>query len=113
MHIAASRPIGIDESAIPDETVRVESEIFLAQAIDSGKSEDIAEKIVEGRLKKFFRENTLLGQPFVKNPDITVGELLKSEEAKVMAMIRYERGEGLEKRSDNFVGEVMSQASGY
>ena len=112
MHIAASSPVGIDESAIPDETVRIESEIFLAQAIESGKTGSIAEKIVEGRLKKFFREHTLLGQPFVKNPNITVRELLKSQEARVTAMIRYERGEGLEKRSDDFVGEVMAQASG-
>ena len=112
MHVAAINPIGIDESTIPEETVRQERDIYLAQAVESGKPDKIAEKMVDGRMKKFFREHTLLGQPFVKDPNITVDELLRSEEAEVTAIVRYERGEGLERCSDDFVGEVLAQASG-
>ena len=79
-------------------------------AQESGKPAEIIENMVEGRMKKFLKENTLLGQPFVKNPDRTVGQLLAEAGASVAEMVRYEVGEGLEKRSDDFVAEVMAQA---
>ncbi len=87
-----------------------EREIYQAQAAESGKPADIVEKMVEGRVRKFLKENTLLGQPFVKNPDQTVAQLLEASGAEVTQMVRYEVGEGLEKRADDFVAEVMAQA---
>ena len=112
MHIAASRPLCISEAEMPEETLAKEKEIFMAQAEESGKPADIAEKMVVGRMKKFLKENTLMGQPFVKNPDQTVGELVKAANASIDQMVRFEVGEGLEKRSDDFVAEVMAQAGG-
>ena len=110
MHIAASRPLCIDESDIPAQTLEREKAIFAAQAEESGKPPEIAEKIVAGRVKKFLKENTLLGQPFVKDPERSVGQLVAAAGAKVERMARFEVGEGLEKRSDDFVAEVMAQA---
>ena len=112
MHVAASRPVCIDESEMPDELLKKERDIYTAQAAESGKPPEIVEKMVTGRIKKFLKENTLLGQPFVKNPDESVGDLLSGQQASVVSMSRFEVGEGLEKRSDDFVAEVMAQAQG-
>ena len=112
MHVAASNPVCIDESGMPADVLTKEKEIFMDQARQSGKPEEIMEKMVEGRIRKFLAENTLLGQPFVKDPDQSVGKLLKSASASTVSFDRYEVGEGLEKRSDDFVAEVMAQAQG-
>ena len=111
MHIAASRPICVAEDDIPEEVIEAERSIFTAQAKESGKSDDIVARMVDGKLKKFMKENTLLGQAYVKDPDITVGDLIAGVDAKVCEMLRYEVGEGLDKRDDDFVAEVMAQAS--
>jgi len=111
MHVAATRPVCISEDDMPGDVLTREREIYSAQAAESGKSAEIIEKMVDGRVKKFLKENTLLGQPFVKNPDITVGRLLSDNSASVTTMLRFEVGEGLEKRSDDFVAEVMAQAT--
>ncbi|MEM7194413.1 MAG: translation elongation factor Ts [Pseudomonadota bacterium] len=110
MHIAASRPLCVSEDEMDADVLEKEKQIFMAQAAESGKPADIIEKMIGGRMKKFLKENTLLGQPFVKNPDQTVADLLKSKGARVEKMIRFEVGEGMEKRSDDFVAEVMAQA---
>ena len=112
MHIAASRPLFINEDQISQEILDKEKEIYTAQAQESGKPADIVEKMVEGRLKKFIKEITLLGQPFVKDPEKSIEKILKSSNAKVLSFIRYEVGEGIEKRADNFAEEVMTQAKG-
>jgi len=112
MHIAASKPLYIDESNVTKEVLDKEREIYMVQAQESGKPLDIIEKIVNGRIKKYIKEITLLGQSFVKDPDQSIEKILKSSEAKVLSFIRYEVGEGIEKRSDNFAEEVMSQAKG-
>jgi elongation factor Ts len=109
MHVAASRPVCVSEAQIPQELLAKEREVYAAQAAGSGKPANIVEKMVEGRLKKFAAEVTLLGQPFVKNPDVTVGELLRGAGAEVRRFERFEVGEGLEKRSGDFAAEVMSQ----
>ncbi|HIM70417.1 MAG TPA: elongation factor Ts [Gammaproteobacteria bacterium] len=110
MHVAASRPLAILPSGIAPELLEREKNIVIAQAAESGKADAIVEKIVAGRMTKFVRENTLVGQAFVKNVETTVEELLTLEGAEVSAMVCYEVGEGLEKRSDDFVAEVMAQA---
>ena len=112
MHIAASRPLFINEDQISQEILDKEKEIYTAQAQESGKPADIVEKMVEGRLKKFIKEITLLGQPFVKDPEKSIEKILKSSNAKVLSFIRYEVGEGIEKRADNFAEEVMTRAKG-
>lgn len=109
MHIAASRPVCISENDMPAEHLAKEKEILMAQAKQSGKPDDIAEKMVVGRLKKYLAEVTLLGQPFVKDPDQSVGKLLKSASAEVKAFCRYEVGEGIERKEENFAEEVMAQ----
>jgi elongation factor Ts len=109
MHIAASRPVCISEDDMPADHLAKEKEILLAQAKQSGKPDDIAEKMVVGRLKKYLAEVTLLGQPFVKDPDQSIGKLLKSASAEVKAFHRFEVGEGIEKKEDNFAEEVMAQ----
>lgn len=112
MHIAASNPLGIDESGIPENELIREREIYLSQAKDTGKPPNVIEKIVDGRMKKYLRENTLLGQNFVKDTEITIADLLKTCGAEVSGIVRYELGEGLEKRDDDFIGEVLAQAAG-
>ncbi len=112
MHIAASKPLCISEKEMDSGLLEKEKEIFIAQAQDSGKPADIIEKMVVGRVKKFLKENTLLGQPFVKNTDQTVGELVQKAGVTIIQMVRFEVGEGLEKRSEDFVAEVMAQAAG-
>ena len=110
MHIAASRPECISEDQLSEELLEREKAIFIEQARESGKPDNIIEKMIVGRMKKFVNEVTLYGQSFVKNPDVTVGELVKSNNSKVESFVRYEVGEGIEKREDNFVEEVMAQA---
>ena len=112
MHIAANKPICVDESGVSQDLIAKEKEIYTAQAQESGKPADIIEKMVLGRVQKFLKEVTLLGQPFVKDPDQTVEKLLKAANAKVVSFVRYEVGEGLEKKSENFAEEVMAQVKG-
>ena len=112
MHVAASRPICVDESNVPQAEIDKEKEIYAAQAQESGKPADIIEKMVQGRVKKFLKEITLLGQPFVKDPDQTVEALLKGAKATVHSFVRIEVGEGIEKKSENFADEVMAQIKG-
>ncbi len=112
MHIAASNPVCIAEKDVPKDLLEKEKEILIAQAQDSGKPQEIIEKMIGGRINKFLKEITLVGQPFVKDPDQTVGKLLESAGASVKSFIRYEVGEGIEKRNDNFAEEVMAQAKG-
>ena len=113
MHIAATRPLCIGEKDMPAEAVEREKVIFMAQAEESGKPVEIAQKMVAGRMKKFLKENTLLGQPFVKNPEQSVAALVAAAGATVEEMVRFEVGEGLDKRDDDFVAEVMAQAGGH
>jgi len=112
MHVAASKPVCVDEKGVPAETIAKEKEIFAAQAETSGKPANIIEKMVEGRIKKFLGEITLVGQPFVKDPDQTVGNLLKGKGATVVRFMRFEVGEGIEKEETNFAEEVMAQVRG-
>jgi len=112
MHIAASKPLCISEDQIPTDQIEKEKEIFSAQAAESGKPAEIIEKMVVGRLRKFVNEVTLLGQSFVKDPDMTVEKLLKSKDAEISNFVRYEVGDGIEKKEDDFVAEVMAQAKG-
>jgi len=110
MHVAASKPVCISSDQVPADLLDKEREIFSAQAAESGKPAEIMEKMVEGRIRKYLNEVTLLGQSFVKDPDQTVEKLLKSAGAEVAQFVRYEVGEGIEKKEDDFVGEVMAQA---
>jgi elongation factor Ts len=112
MHIAASNPLCVDASQVPPEALEKEKEIFRAQALQSGKPEAIVEKMIGGRVRKYLEEVTLLGQPFVKDPDQTVEKLLEQAGAKVLRFSRIEVGEGIEKRSENFAEEVMAQVRG-
>ncbi len=109
MHVAASNPTCIDETGVPAETLANEKRILTEQALDSGKPAEIVEKMVLGRINKFLKEITLVGQPFVKDPDVSVGKLLKGAGASVSAFVRFEVGEGIEKKQENFADEVMKQ----
>ncbi|MGD8643487.1 MAG: translation elongation factor Ts, partial [Chromatiales bacterium] len=112
MHVAASRPVCVDEAGVPKEVLDKEREILVAQAQDSGKPPEIVEKMVQGRIKKYLAEITLVGQPFVKDPDVAVGKLVSGQGAEVLGFVRYEVGEGIEKKEENFAEEVMAQAKG-
>jgi len=112
MHIAAAKPIVVSEEQVPSDVVAKEREIFTAQAIESGKPENIAQKMVEGRIRKFLAEVSLVGQPFVKDPNVTIAELLKKQNASVEEFVRFELGEGIEKKEEDFAKEVMSQVQG-
>jgi elongation factor Ts len=112
MHIAASRPVCVDETQVPQELLDKEREIFIAQAQESGKPAEIIEKMIDGRMRKYLGEITLQGQPFVKDPDQTVGKLLKAAGASVVRFERLELGEGIEKKQENFAEEVMAQVKG-
>ena len=109
MHIAASNPVCINEDQVSAELLENEKAIFIAQAKESGKSDEIIEKMITGRMRKYLGEITLVGQPFVKDPDQTVGKLLSSAGASVKSFYRYEVGEGIEKKQENFADEVMAQ----
>jgi elongation factor Ts len=110
MHIAASRPVCVSEEQVPAELLEKEREIFTAQAKESGKPDEIIAKMIDGRIRKYLAEITLVGQPFVKDPDTTVGKLLGAKGAKVNGFIRFEVGEGIEKKVENFADEVAAQA---
>ncbi len=110
MHVAASAPQYLAAGDVPAAAQDNEREILLAQAASSGKPQEIIDKMVDGRLRKFLGEITLLGQPFVKDPDITVGKLLESAQARVSQFVRFEVGEGIAKEEGNFADEVAAQA---
>lgn len=112
MHVAATAPQFLDADSVPADVREKEKQILIEQAQDSGKPADIIEKMVEGRLRKFLAELTLLGQPFVKDPDQTVEKLLKAAGAKVTDYARFEVGEGIEKKTEDFAAEVRAQAEG-
>ncbi len=109
MHVAAINPTCIDESGVPSETLERERRIFTEQAAESGKPPEIIEKMIGGRINKFLKEITLVGQPFVKDDKQSVGQLLKSAGASVISFVRFEVGEGIEKKVENFADEVMKQ----
>ncbi len=109
MHIAAARPLVISRDQVPADAIANEREVFTAQARESGKPQDIIDKMIEGRINKFVDEVSLAGQPFVKDPNIKVGQYLKDKQAEVISFVRFEVGEGIEKKEDNFVEEVMAQ----
>ena len=109
LHIAASRPVCVSEGQVPEEILAKERGIFRVQAAESGKPPVIIEKMVNGRIRKFIGEITLLEQPFVKQPDKLVGDLLKDRVAEVKHFTRFEVGEGIEKKVENFAEEVMAQ----
>ena len=112
MHIAASNPISLDAASLPQDFLDKENEIHRAKAEQSGKPANIIEKMVEGAMKKLFGEVTLKGQSFVKNPDITVEQLLKENVADVVQFTRFELVESIEKEESDFVAEVMAQVKG-
>jgi len=114
MHIAAANPLKVNREDISEEDVEKEKAIFRVQAIESGKPEKIADKIVEGKLEKYYAEVCLMEQPFVKNPDVTIQQLLTEKIAKlgekisIRRFVRYNVGEGMEKRSADFASEVQA-----
>ena len=110
MQIAAARPEYLNEASVPEDRLNKEKEILKAQTMNEGKPEAIAEKIVQGRIRKFFEEVCLVDQAFVKNPDMKISQLLKEKNAEVVEFARFEKGEGIEKKEENFAEEVMKQA---
>ena len=109
MHVAAVNPLVIAAEDVPAEVLSKESEIYTAQAAESGKPADIVEKMVSGRLRKFVEEVSLLEQTFVKDPDVKVGSLVRDAGAEVLSFARYELGEGIEKKEEDFAAEVAAQ----
>jgi elongation factor Ts len=109
MHIAAVNPMVVSAEDVPAEVLAKESEIYTAQAAESGKPADIVEKMVSGRLRKFVEEVSLMEQAFVKDPDVKVGKLVKDAGADVLSFVRYEVGEGIEKKEEDFAAEVAAQ----
>ena len=112
MHVAAVNPAVVSSDQMPADKVAAEREIFTAQAIESGKPPEIAAKMVEGRVSKFLKESSLIDQPFVKDPDTTVGKLVAAGGAEVVGFIRYEVGEGIEVEEVDFAAEVAAQVQG-
>ena len=112
MHVAAVNPQFVKSDDVPGDVVEKEKEIFSAQAAESGKPAEIIEKMVVGRVKKFLAEICLVDQPFVKDPDLTVGKLVANAGAEVVEFVRFEVGEGIEKEEIDFATEVMQQARG-
>jgi elongation factor Ts len=112
MHVAAANPAYIDSQGVPAAVLEKEREILAEQTKEEKKPPEIIAKMVEGRLRKYLAEITLVGQPFVKDPDTTVEKLLKKAGATVVQFVRYEVGAGIEKKKDDFVSEVMAQAKG-
>ena len=109
MQIAAARPEYLDRDSVPAERVEKEMEILKVQAMNEGKPAEIAEKMVQGRIGKFYGEICLVDQIFVKDSNIKVSQLLKEKNAKVLEFARFEKGEGIEKKEENFAEEVMNQ----
>jgi len=112
MHIAAASPAALDEASLDAEMVAKERQIQIDIARESGKPEQVIEKMIEGRMKKFMGENTLLGQAFVVNPDLTVEAAAKEAGAEITAFVRLEVGEGIEKQQEDFAAEVAKAAQG-
>ena len=112
MHVAAMNPGYLNREEVPAEVIEHEKAIIKEQAMNEGKPADIAEKMVMGRINKFYKEVCLLEQPFVKDPDLTVEAFAKNNGGTIKSMVRYEVGEGIEKRQDNFAEEVMNQING-
>ena len=118
MHIAAAAPKYVSRNEVPAEVVEAEKATLTAQALNEGKPAAVVEKMVEGRINKFFEEICLLEQPFIKDPDKTVKDVLNEkiatigENIVIRRFVRFERGEGLEKRQENFAEEVMKQING-
>ena len=112
MQVAASCPLCVKAEQVPAEILEKEREVIRAQSAESGKPDTVIGKMVEGRLKKFFAEVTLLGQPFVKDADVTVEQLLTRNAARVLRFARFEVGEGIERKQEDFATEVMAQARG-
>ena len=109
MHLAAMNPKYVNKDLVPESDIKEESEVLKEKAINEGKPEAIAEKIVLGGLNKFYKENCLVEQEYVKVPGQTVGDFIKSNNQEVLEMVRFEVGEGIEKKEENFVEEVMNQ----
>ena len=115
MHIAAANPLYVTKEEVPMEEIEKEKEILRAQALNEGKPEKIVDKMVEGRVSKYYKEICLLEQPFVKNPDLTIEDLVKEqimtigENVKIRRFARFQMGEGLEKKEENFAEEVAKQ----
>ena len=118
MHIAASNPLYVSREEVPENVINSEKEVMKAQLLNEGKPEAIVEKILEGKINKYLSEICLLEQPFVKDPDKTIGELLTEkiatigENIVIRRFVRFERGEGIEKKEENFAEEVMKQING-
>ncbi len=111
MHVAASKPITVSKDEVPADRIEAERKVFTAQAAESGKPAEIVAKMVEGRVSKYLAEVALMGQPFVKDPDVTVEKMLKAKNAKVLRFALYVVGEGIEKRTDDFAAEVAAQVA--
>ena len=111
MHVAASNPQVVYPEDMSPELLKKEEEVIKAQPDMEGKPAEIVEKMMGGRIKKFLKENSLVEQPFVKNPDQTVGELVKAAGGKIVSVVRYEVGEGIEKKEENFAAEVAAQVA--
>ena len=109
MQAAAMKPLYLSEADVPEDVVARESEVFKTQAMEEGKPAEIAEKMVAGRIKKFYKEICLLNQAFIKDGDIDVQTYVKNNGGVVKSMVRFEVGEGMQKREENFAEEVMSQ----
>lgn len=112
MHVAAVNPAVVSSDQMPAEVLAAEKEIYAAQARESGKPEEIIEKMIAGRVAKFLKESSLIDQPFVKDPDTTVGKLVKAAGAEVLSFVRYEVGEGIEVEEVDFAAEVAAQVQG-
>lgn len=118
MHIAASRPEYISREEVPADMIEKEKEILKAQALNEGKPEKVVEKMVEGRIEKYYKEICLLDQPFIKDPDKSIQQLLTEkisvigENINIRRFVRFERGEGIQKKEESFADEVMKQIGG-
>lgn len=112
MHVAAVNPQVVSPEGMPEETIAKEREIYTAQAQDSGKPAEIVAKMIDGRIRKFLSENSLTEQPFVKDPDVTVGKLVKAAGAEIVSFSRFEVGEGIEVEKVDFASEVAAQLKG-
>jgi len=109
MHVTAMNPMVLAADQMPEQVLRTERGIYEAQALESGKPESIVQKIVDGRVQKFLAESSLLDQPFVRDPDTKVGDLLEQAGAQCLRFIRFEVGEGVEKKDEDFAAEVAAQ----
>lgn len=112
MHVAAMNPGYLSRSDVPEDVINHEKDVIKKQAIEEGKPAEIAEKMVNGRINKFYKEVCLLEQPFIKDPDLDVAGYTKANNMAVIKFVRFEVGEGMEKRNDDFASEVMSQING-